>query len=230
MEKPPEKKSGGDVAREVGRAIVSAIPVAGGPIQVLFENVFSAPLEKRKNEWLERLAGVVSELEKRIEGFTPEKLAENEAFVTVALQASQIAVRNHQIEKLSALRNAILNSALPNAPKEDQQLIYLRLIDQLTSWHLRVLAIFDNPARWMERHHIQNPGWGMGGVSTVLEHCFPELREQREFYDQITRDLQAEGLAAQGQFLHTTMTGPGMLESRTSEIGKAFLKFISEPA
>jgi len=218
MDELPDKKSVGDAAREVGRAIVSAIPVAGGPLQVLFETVFSAPLEKRKQEWLERLADVVNELERRIDGFTPAKLAENQTFITVALQATQVALRNHQEEKLSALRNAVLNSALPNPPEEDQQLIFLRLVDQLTSWHLRVLALFDNPTRWMERHGVVNPGWGVGGVSTVLQHCFPELRGKREFYDQITRDLQTDGLAMQGQFLHLTMTGNGMVESRTNKV------------
>lgn len=40
MEKLPDKKTGGDTAREVGQAIVSAIPVAGGPLQVLNQSNF----------------------------------------------------------------------------------------------------------------------------------------------------------------------------------------------
>ena len=229
MENPPDKKQTGDVAREVGKAIISAIPAAGGPLQVLFENIFTAPLEKRRQAWLEQLAGVVTELQEKTEGFTPEKLAENESFITVALQASQIAVRNHQEEKLSALRNAVLNSALPNPPEEDQQIIFLRLIDQLTPWHLRVLALLNNPEKWMQLQNIANPGWGMGGVSTVIEHCLPALRGKREIYDQIVRELQTEGLISQGQFLHITMTGNGMLQSRTSDLGQQFLRFITEP-
>ncbi len=106
-------------------------------------------------------------------------------------------------------------------------MIFLRLIDQLTPWHLRVLALLDEPVRWMERYGVQNPGWGMGGPSTVLEHCLPDLRGNRETYDQIVRDLQAEGLLGQGQFLHVTMTGGGMVASRTTERGKQFIKFIT---
>lgn len=229
MEKTPNKKTAGDAAREVGRAIISAIPAAGGPLQVLFENIFTAPLEKRKQAWLEQLAGVVNELQEKVEGFTPDKLAENETFITVAIQASQIAVRNHQQEKLQALRNAVLNSALPNPPEEDQQIIFLMLVDRLTSWHLRVLALLNSPENWMKRHGISNPGWDMGGVSAVIEHCFPYLRGKQEFYDQLVRDIQTEGLVTQGQFLHMTMTGNGMLGSRTSGMGKQFLRFISEP-
>lgn len=229
MDKPPNKKTTGDVAREIGKAIISAVPAAGGPLQVLFENIYTAPLEKRKQAWLEMLAEAVSSLQEKVEGLTPEKLAQNEVFITVSLQASQIAIRNHQKEKLQALRNAVMNSALPNPPEEDQQIIFLRFIDQLTPWHLRVLALLDGPEKWMQSHGIANPGWGMGGVSTVLEHCFPELRGKRDLYDQLVRDLQTEGLVGQGQFLHVTMTGNGMMQSKTSEMGKRFLRFISNP-
>jgi hypothetical protein len=60
MENPPNKKSADDVAREIGRAIVSAVPVAGGPLQVAFENIFASPIEKRKQAWLEQLATIPS--------------------------------------------------------------------------------------------------------------------------------------------------------------------------
>lgn len=229
MDKPPTKKSAGDIAREVGRALISVIPAAGGPLQVAFENVFSAPIERRKAAWLEQLAGIVEEIQQRVADLTPEKLASNETFVTIAMQASQIAIRNHQQEKLDALRNAVLNSALPNSPQEDEQMIFLRLIDQLTPWHLRVLVLLNDPQRWMEHNGVQNPGWSMGGPSTVLEHCLPDLRGQRETYDQIVRDLQAEGLLDQGQFMHVTMTGGSMVTSRTTERAKRFILFISAP-
>ena len=227
MEKPPKLKGVGDIAREVGRAVVSAIPAAGGPIQVVFENIFSAPIEKRKQAWLESLADVVTELQQRIEGLTAEKLSENEVFVTVAMQASQVAIRNHQGEKLRALRNAVLNSGLPNAPEEDEQLIFVRLIDQLTPWHLRLLSVLNHPVRWMEQNEVRYPGWGAGGVSHVIEHCLPDLRGKREIYEQLIRDLQAEGLLGQGQYLHITMTGQGMVDSRTTDRGKRFIRYIT---
>lgn len=219
----------GDISREFGKAILSAIPTAGGPLHVLFENVFSAPIEKRKQAWLEQLAEVVTEIQRRVEELTTEKLATNETFITVAMQASQMAVRNHKKEKLQALRNAVLNSALPNPPQEDEQMIFLRLIDQLTPWHLRVLGLFNDPVEWMKRSGIAYPGWGMGGVSMVIEHCFPELRGQRDTYEQIVRDLQTDGLVKDGKFLHITMTGRGMVEARTTDRGNRFINFITSP-
>jgi hypothetical protein len=229
MEKMPSERSAGDIARDVGRAAASVVPVVGGPLQVLLEAVIGAPLEKRKAQWLEQLAEVIEKLQRRVEGLTPEKLAQDDAFVTVAVQATQAAVRNHQREKLEALRNAVLNTAIDRTTAEDEKIMLVRLIDQLTTWHLRVLAVLDEPVRWMERHNVQNPRWGMGAVSHVLEHCLPELRGQADTYQQIVRDLQADGLIQQGQFLNVTMTGDGMVAGRTTERGKRFIGFITEP-
>jgi hypothetical protein len=229
MEKLPTDKEANDVARDVARAVVSAIPMAGGPLQVVFESVFASPLEKRKEAWLQQLSGVVEELQSRVADLTPEKLAANDAFITVALQASQIAIRNHQRAKLEALRNAVLNAGLQSQLPEDEQIIFVRLVDHLTPSHLRVLALLDDPVRWMQQHGVSNLSWGLGAPSTLLEHCLPELRGQSETYDQIARDLQTDGLLQQGQFLHLNMTGSGMISSKTTERGKRFIRFISVP-
>src|SRR5258707_556352 len=68
------------------------------------------------------------------------------AFVTTALQATQIAVRTRQEEKLNALRNALVNSALAGAPDETIQQIFLNHVDSPTAWRLRVLAFLCDPS------------------------------------------------------------------------------------
>jgi hypothetical protein len=228
MKKPPSDKTIGDAAHEIGKAVLSVVPAAGGPLAALFENIFTAPLNKRKQQWFEELAGVITEIQEKLDGITPEQLSKNEMFVTAALQASQIAIRNHKKEKIEALRNALFNSVQPGAPSEDKQLIFFKLIDDLTPWHLRLLGLLNDPTKWMEKNGIRNPGWGMGGVSTVIEHCLPDLRGARDFYDQLVRDLQTGGLLRQGSFVHVTMTGGGMLTSQTSEMGREFISFITK--
>lgn len=228
MDKPPRDKSAGDAAYEIGRALAAAVPSVGGPLQVLFENVFRAPLDKRKEAWLLELVGVIEELRATVDGFRPEMLAENEVFISVALQASQTALRNHQREKLDALRNAVLNSALPSLLSEDEQMIFLRLVDQLTPWHLRLLAFLDDPDQWIRTEKIELP-YIAGALSTVLEACFPDLAGRRDLYGQLVRDLQVEGLAADGSYLHGMMTSQGMVAGRTTDLGKRFLTYISDP-
>lgn len=46
-----------------------------------------------------------------------EDLQKDEAFIDTVLYASQIAIRNSQKEKLTALHNAIANTALSQAPE-----------------------------------------------------------------------------------------------------------------
>lgn len=229
MENPPEKTTG-DTVHAVVKSIASMVPTAGGPLSVMLETIFAPPMERRREKWFKQLADVVSQLEQRVENLSAETLSQNEVFVTVALQATQIAIRNHQDEKLRALRNAVLHAGMPNGPDEQLQLMFLQFVDELSPGHLSLLALFDGPVHWMERNKVQNPGWGMGGVSAVVEHCFPALRGRREVYEQLVRDLQARGLIHQGQFLNVTMTGNGMVESRTTQMGKAFIAYVSEDA
>lgn len=229
MENPPERSTG-DTVHAVVKSIASAVPTAGGPLSVMLETIFAPPIERRREKWFKQLAEVVSALEQRVANLSPESLSQNEVFVTVALQATQIALRNHHDDKLQALRGAVLHAGLPNGPDEQLQLMFLQFVDELSPTHLGLLALFDSPVRWMEKNNIQNPGWGMGGPSTVVEHCFPSLRNRREIYEQLVRDLQARGLIHQGQFLNVTMTGNGMVESRTTQMGKAFIAYVSENA
>lgn len=227
MENPPERKAG-DSIHAVIKSIASAVPYAGGPLSVILETVFAPPLERRREKWFKELGEVVSCLERRAADITPEKLSQNEIFITIALQATQIALRNHHEEKLSALRSAVLHSGLPNGPEEQLQLMFLQFVDELTPTHLAVLAMFNDPLRWMQQAEVQYPSWSVGGVSFVIEHCFSPLRGKREVYEQLIRDLQARGLIHQGQFLNITMTGNGMVESRTTAFGRTFIGYISE--
>lgn len=230
LRNPPKDKDTADYAREIGRALTSLTPVVGGAVQVVFENVLGPSLEKRRQEWAEELVAVINELQAEMEDLTPEKLAASEAFVTVTLQATQIAMRNHQTEKLTALRNAVANSARPNAPSDDEQLAFLRLVDSLTPWGIRLIIFLHDPGTWMVRNKIQHPGVLTASVGHVIEHTFPELRRQGEFYGQIARELQAAGLIIPGLFLNTTMSGRALYQRQTTARGLAFVMYITEPS
>mgnify|MGYP001277090169 CR=1 FL=1 len=217
-----------DAAHAVAKAVAGMVPGAGSALQVLMETVLAPPLERRKTRWLQQLAETVSELEMSVTGLTPEVLSQNEMFITAAAQATLLSLRTHQEEKLRALRNAVRHAALPNAPAEDLQLMFLRYVDELTPWHLRLLAYFQNPPLWMKRYGISDPGIHMGGPASHLEHCFPELHGKQEQYRQIVRDLQQRGLLQDGNFLNVMMTSSGIVAGRTTEFGNAFLSYIGE--
>lgn len=224
--KPP-RRTAADAAHAVARAGLSSIPYAGGAATELFSALVTPPLERRRHDWMERIGEGLRRLEQERK-IKIEELRENESFIDTVMQASQASIRNSQAYKRQALRNAVLNAALPHPPDQALQHIFVDLVDTFTEWHIRILELFHNPGAWFDRHGVSNPSLGMGGLSHVLCAAFPELREQRPFYDQIWKDLYTRGLV-NTEILHVTMSGQGLAQRRTSDMGAAFLAFITNP-
>jgi hypothetical protein len=80
----------------------------------------------------------------------------------------------HKQEKRDALRNALLNIALHRSTDEDQQQTFLRYIDELTVWHLRILSLFQDPPKMLSTKGVQ-ANFYMGGGAQVIESVYPEL-------------------------------------------------------
>lgn len=222
---PPEL-SYADRAYSLAKAALSAIPSFGGPATELLTMLIAPPLEMRRQIWMEEVGkGLSGLLSKNL--VTPEELIANVAFIDTILQASQVAIRTINEEKRVALKNAVLNSALPNPPDESIRLMFLSMIDQFTPWHLRLLSLFQNPGAWAQKHGSDIKSIYMGGISDILELAYPELKGKKEFYDQVWADLSQKGLVTTNS-LHGLMTSAGLTEKRTSELGDRFLSFIED--
>jgi len=209
--------SKGDVAHTIAKAGLSAIPIVGGPAAELFQLVIQPPLERRRHAWMAYVGEKLKELEAN--GHDLEKLQNDERFISTVMHASQLALRTHQKEKLTALRNAIVNVAKGQSPDEALQYMFLDIIDSLSELHIQILRLFQSPT--------PPPNMSMGGLSLVLEHNMPQLRGRRDIYDQFWEDLYSRGLV-NTEGLHTTMSGSGLGQKRTTNLGDEFLKFISE--
>ncbi|MFZ5789082.1 MAG: hypothetical protein ACOY3L_00130 [Pseudomonadota bacterium] len=181
------------------------------------------PLQERRSQWEDMVAHGLQKLEEKFDDFRREQLKQNEVFVTAVTQATQIALRNHDPIKRRALRNAVLNVACGTTLDEDRQLMFLNWIDSLAGLHLRLLKLFANPEK-----KVDLGGISMGGLSAVVERGIPELAGQRDFYDQLWRDLRNRGLVSTDS-LHGMMSRSGMLAKRTTALGDEFLRFVVSP-
>ena len=152
-------------------------------------------------------------------GLELETLQENQQFISAAMYASQLALRTHKQEKLEALRNAVINIALGQAPEEAIQNIFLNFVDTLTELHIQILKLFQAPT--------PPPGMSMGGLGNVIEHNMPNLRGQKDLYNQIWKDLYSRGLVST-EGINATMSGQGLGQKRSTNFGDSFLSFISE--
>ncbi len=94
------------------KAGLSAIPLVGNVIAGELGLLLTPPLTRRRDNFFEDAVRRLRDLEKRVDGFRFEDLANDERFISAMVQATQAALRTHQQEKLDALRNAVLNVAL----------------------------------------------------------------------------------------------------------------------
>jgi hypothetical protein len=144
-----------DIWYAIAKGTISIIPGYGATLSELISLLAVSPAIKRRDKWVnEQLTEAFRLIAEKVDISTFENLPNNELFLTVVLQGTSIALRNHQKEKLEALKNTIVNSVLPNAPDESLQLIFLNFIDTFTPCHLIMMDFIDNPTDWCIKNNI----------------------------------------------------------------------------
>jgi hypothetical protein len=221
---PDQRK--GEIAQAVAKAAVSLVPIAGGPLAELVGLVLQPAIGRRRDVWLGHLETAIEELQARRDAPSIEELSENELFVTVVLNATQAALRTHQKEKLEALRAAVINAALPMAPGEQEQLMFTRLIDELTPLHLQILRFMRDPADWFEQRNIPKPEVTVGTWPLILVTAFPGLADDAAVFSQVMSELVALGLTGY-RMTTVEISQQELLEKLTTPLGDRFLDFIT---
>lgn len=217
----------GDALYTVVDTAVSLIPGIGGLVSEIFHNVLQAPIEKRKEAWRLRIAQNIDDLTNKIEGFDIVQLSQNDIFISVLNRASQLAISNHQEEKLIALNNAIMNTALNIDIDENEQMLFLNIIDSLTPWHIKIMQYLEHP-----RSNFENAGLQytkkMKSTVTFIQQYYPELKDKNEFVKTILKDLYTKGLI-ESDNVDSRMDINESFKNTLTYFGKKLLRYISEP-
>ncbi|MCZ3367067.1 MULTISPECIES: hypothetical protein [Methanobacterium] len=233
------KISKGDSLHAVASSLMNYIPILGGPASVLFSAAITPPLAKRRDKWMMIFLEAINELANRKPEFNMKDLIDNEMFITTVMRASQIAICNHQNEKLNALKNAILNSALNNiSPEEDLQLILLDIIDSCTKLHLEFLKFFNEPKspKFVEElqtnitekgNEIKEVYYLVFNLGEVLEYEYPALKGKDDIYTHILKDLQSKELLVYDP--EFKIEPNGKMDSLIMPMGEKLLSFITSP-
>lgn len=193
----------------------------------LIERIFGPCIRKRHETWSRQLREVLVAVEQQIGEAAFRQLSHDDHFLSLVLEANEIASRNHDEVKLGALRNAIASAGIPGAPPRELQPLFLRLVDYLTPLHLTALRVLDDPAHWIQMNGFDRARWRVGSACAVLEYCVPLLRGRADLSELLVRDLQNAGLVQQGSFMHIALTGEGALQGRTTDTGRTFVRFIA---
>ena len=91
----PEK---GDIAYAITKAVIGSIPLLGDAATELFGLVITPPLEKRRVEWMNKIAERLNKLEE-MKLIEIHSLKDNDQFIDVVLQATAFALKTSEKEK-----------------------------------------------------------------------------------------------------------------------------------
>lgn len=234
-----------------GAAAIGGGIATGNPFLVLtgatavFGSILSPTLNARREKWFSELQKGFDELKNKVKGFDPEKSLQNDEVVTVVLQATQIAMRTHNEEKLQILRNAVLNTALKIDIIEDEKSMFFNIVDDLTPIDIAVLRTFYDPQKAI-KELVEN-GCRINAEKnsndeqvTIPDDFAKYLRIDPNFYKIILNNLETRGLlqntkGSSGSGLplkdieNITKNLISYTNERTTSFGGRFLQFISEP-
>jgi hypothetical protein len=220
------KTSAGDHLHTGTRTLISAIPLLGGPALELFNALLQTPIEKRQQEWREKITLAIIELQKS-NGIKIEDLQNNEQFISVLTEATIVAIKTHNQQKKELLKTAVVNSALGITIDDDSAVLFVRYIDELTSRHillLRQLHLHPESLKIVKGYEELYELFSEEVGSTVSKDAFKFLCE----------DLATRGLVRISQFIDdfNDIYEPGLLTDggsadqsriRVTDLGNDFL-------
>jgi len=237
------KKTKGDLAHSITKAGLSGIPVIGGPLAEIFSFGVETPLEKRRNNFLIGLDERMKNFEKQ-KLLSFESLKNNDNFIDIVIHAVQIALRNSSREKINALQNAVINSALKINIDTDSKFMYLNFINELTEIQIKIIKILYEPRSYIEKLFEINKNNIPQGYTyvDVLKDLRKILDVDKVLYDVSIKRLETDGLIdlsdrEPGMPIgsydeHSIWLGKDELERRTknlvTDFGQIFVKFISD--
>lgn len=227
MDDPPDKSTRREILERTVEAGAGMVPIIGGPLAVALTVAMGWTYNRRMAEWMEDLAQAVTDLQERTDHLSFEELAQDEDFVDAVVAATRAAQATRAQQKLDALRNGVLNALGPDAPSQDEQARFFRLVEQFTPAHLRMMTFLDDPGAVFDAMDLPRPNLLSAGRSALLE-VMPEFTGRRDWYDLLDRDLAAASLTNHGG-LHAMQSGASLWNSATSTLGKRFLAFVSDP-
>jgi hypothetical protein len=215
------QESDADIAYNTGKAALSSVPIIGGVMAEVLSNFLSPPISKRRDSWFKDFAEDFTLLEERVKGFKLGELQNNEVFVSSVIQATKIALATHSRYKRRLLRNALMNIATKETVSEDQQYIFLQLVEKFTPSHVRVLSFLRSPHEQL-RGKLDDTILKLGiGADLGIQKMFPELVGKDDLVKNLLLDLYNGGLTT------SWSVDTGLPARPLTNTGMSFLDFVT---
>ena len=211
-----------EVLKSIAKVSSGAVPVVGPFFSEAIELLYKIPLDKRRQDWFDQLVDAIRELTTKVDNL--EKLSKNEEFITTLHRATDLALRTHQREKRTLLRNAVVSAGSPAAPELDKQTFFLRLIDELSVIQILVLLLYQEPTAWFKKRGIKPIDYSSAGAIEAFNQAYPKLAKDPYVKELVFTELERRGL------LHNVsvmVTLSSVYNPRTTKLGIEFLDYVS---
>lgn len=130
-----------DFLHKILKGSVGLIPF-GPVVAELFEIAIGPSISKRRTLWMKEVTKAIEEIKKKDNIFEIEKLRNNEEFITSFIYLSQIALKSHQNEKYTLLKNVLKNSYLNNSLDFDFKLVLMKIVEETTLSQVILLRFY----------------------------------------------------------------------------------------
>lgn len=226
----PPKPTSLQKLRDVGVAAVAAVPAflthlpIAGPIAALLNAALGQPAEKQWKEWAEGVLGETVRQLAEERGIRPEDLAANPTWQNAARRATEAAMKDARREKWETLHNALVNSALPDAPTDELQHFFFRLIDEFSQTHVRMFMLC---MEGENRAPLDLASQDAVPLFDFVRRNLPQPPPSTTIITVFLGDLETNGLLLGSQRGSLSNTPRGRIVR--TDVGREFLLFISAP-
>lgn len=135
------KENKEDYAHRFVKSALGVVPFAGTALGELFSAIIPPSIESRRDKWMNEVSIVLNELLAKNDNLL-EELKNNEEFISLLLEISQLALKTHREEKLKLYSRALKNSIDIDISFFTQE-TYVRYIEELNFYEILILEFID---------------------------------------------------------------------------------------
>lgn len=209
----------GEKFAELVAIISSAAPWLGGPIAEIVGGIATDLKIKRVTQFVQSVIGYAD----RLQSEAAEKFVKTEDFIDIFEKTAQAVANERDEAKRKLFSNYILFNISKPEIVYDQRLKILRLLEQIDTRHIDLLAAL------LQQPTEQENRMSMGAPSTTIQRRAPQLRGD---FSEVTHETNTLGLTKlEPQYLNLNMTGSGAanLAGSVTPTGNALMAFITTP-
>ena len=205
---------------------LNAVPMVGGVMSAIANEVIAKRQNRRLNKFLVSLAEKLKGVSEKIN----RDFISKEEFQDLTEDIFSKAAETRQKEKLEALKAIFLNTVLADNPHYNEAVEMVALVERWQPRHIVLLKILSNPIEANE--HMGKVVGNGGRLSTslfdILKPLLPTWDEEQiertwlELYD--VRIHKTDGVRTM-----VTDRGIHQLENRLTEYGIKVVRYLKEP-